>query len=284
MIYAVRCLRESGVELKGDVILESVIEEEAGGPGGTLATILWGYRADAAVLVEPSGVDRINVTSTGVCWFRVKVTGKTAHAARTQEGVNAITKVMKIHQALLDLDEYRARTKHYPLAEKHSDRSCNINVGVIKGGDWPSTVAGWAELEGRVGWQVIEKKEDVKRQVEDQISKAAELDPWMRDHRPEVEWYGWNAEASETSPKESIIRAIQRSAEEITGKAPEIVGSTGANDTRFFVLYGDIPAVCYGPSGKGGHGLDEYVNVDSVIQVTKVLALTIMGWCGVEKG
>lgn len=284
LTYAVQSLQEAGVELKGDVILESVIEEEAGGPGGTLATILRGYKADAAVLVEPSGVERINITSTGVCWFRVKVTGKTAHAARTQQGVNAITKAMKIHQALLDLDEYRAKTKHYPLAEKYSDRSCNINVGVIRGGDWPSTVAGWAELECRVGWQVIEKMEDVKRQVEEQVRKAAELDPWMRDHPPQIEWYGWNAEASETSPKAPVVGALQRNGREVLGKEPEIVGSTGANDSRFYVLYANTPAVCYGPSGQGGHGLDEYVQVESVIQVTKVLALTLMDWCGMEKG
>jgi len=276
MIYAVKAIHDQ--KLKGDIFVESVIEEEIGGPGGTLATLLRGYRADTALIGEP--FKSIGVARAGVCWFRVRVIGKTEHAAQSQLGVNAIGKAMKIYQALIDLDAYRAESKHYPLAEKHSGRSCNLNVGIIRGGDWPSTVAGWADLECRVGWQPIETMSQVKREVEETVRKAAELDPWMKNHQPAVEWFGWNAEASKTDLNSPIIPILRENARLIMEKEPEVEGSSGTDDTRWFELYGGFPAVTFGPGGDNIHGIDEYVIVDDVIDMAKIYALTILDWCG----
>ncbi len=276
-IYAIKALSENHVPLKGDVILESVIEEEIGGPGGTLATLLRGYRANAALLAEP--FKKICVGSAGVCWFRVRVTGKTEHAARSHLGVNAIGKVSKIYEALLALDVHRAETKRYPLAEKYWGRSTNLSIGTIRGGDWPSTVAGWAEIECRIGWQPIETMDQVKAEVEETIRNTAKSDDWMRDHPPSVEWFGWRAEASETDINSPIIRVLQRNANQLLGSEPEIVGTSAADDTRWFVLYANTPAVTLGPDGDNIHGIDEYVLVDDVVAMAKIYALTILDWC-----
>jgi acetylornithine deacetylase len=278
MISAASAISELELSLRGDVLVESVIEEEIGGPGGTLATIIRGYRADAAIVGEPP--KSICIESAGVCWFRVRVIGKTQHAGFSHLGVNAIGKAMKIYQGLLDLDSYRAESKHYPLTEKHWGRSCNINIGTIRGGDWPSTVAGWAELECRIGWQPIETMTQVKSEVEETIRKVAELDPWMRDHPPVVEWFGWSAEASETDSNSPIIQVLRKNARDIMGVAPEIIGSTAADDTRWFVLCANIPAVSFGPDGDNIHGIDEYVLVDDLVATAKIYALTILDWCG----
>ena len=56
LIFVAQCFRSLGISLAGDVILESVVDEEWGG-GGTLATIQRGYRADAAIVFEPSDLD-----------------------------------------------------------------------------------------------------------------------------------------------------------------------------------------------------------------------------------
>lgn len=277
MIHAVRAIREVELSLRGDVILESVIEEEIGGPGGTLSTILRGYQGDAVIIGE-SPRD-ICVGSAGVCWFRVRVTGKTEHAAQSHLGVNAIGKVTKIYQALLDLDAYRAETKHYPLCEKRWGRSCNINIGTIRGGDWPSTVAGSAEVECRISWQPMETMSDVKMEVEETIRKVAELDPWMRNHPPIVEWFGWRAEASETDLNSPIIGTLRRNARQVLCTEPEVIGSSAANDTRWFVLYGNTPAVTFGPEGERLHGIDECVPIQDLVALSKVYALTILDWC-----
>jgi acetylornithine deacetylase len=41
--------------------------------------------------------------------------------------------------------------------------------------------------------------------------------------------------------------------------------------------------VCFGHSGDNNHGVDEWTDVDSVIQSTKVLAVMIIKWCGVAQ-
>ena len=49
---------------------------------------------------------------------------------------------------------------------------------------------------------------------------------------------------------------------------------------RRFGRYFDIPSIAYGPTGANHHGIDEYVDLPSVLTVTKTLALFIAEWCG----
>jgi acetylornithine deacetylase len=55
-LIAARCVRELGLKLNGDLILETVVDEEFGGANGTLACRLRGYNADAAILPEPNNM------------------------------------------------------------------------------------------------------------------------------------------------------------------------------------------------------------------------------------
>ena len=52
---------------------------------------------------------------------------------------------------------------------------------------------------------------------------------------------------------------------------------------KFFHLYGNIPATCYGPAGGDIHGIDEWVSIASMQQVSAVLALFIARWCGLNR-
>ncbi len=155
MIYAVQTIQQIGIQLKGDVILQTTIEEEDGGIGGALHSIIRGYTADAIIVPEPRSGNEIGVGSAGVLYFRVRIPGKIMHAVYAHKGVNAIGKALKIYDALIKLNEERQKTTHVPQFEMEADmegRATTINVGTIHGGDWPSTVAGFAELECRIAW------------------------------------------------------------------------------------------------------------------------------------
>jgi acetylornithine deacetylase len=52
---ALKILKDLNIQLKGDVIFQSVVEEESGG-AGTLSTVLRGYKADAAIIPEPTNM------------------------------------------------------------------------------------------------------------------------------------------------------------------------------------------------------------------------------------
>ena len=60
-IFAAKAIRDAGVQLKGKLMIESVIGEEDGGVG-TLAAVMRGYKADGAVVVEPTSSPRMHAS------------------------------------------------------------------------------------------------------------------------------------------------------------------------------------------------------------------------------
>jgi acetylornithine deacetylase len=67
----------------------------------------------------------------------------------------------------------------------------------------------------------------------------------------------------------------------VAGGELEFLTFTATTDARFFNLYFDVPATCYGPLGGNLHAPDEWVDLESVRQVTRVLAAAALDWCGV---
>ena len=279
-LYALRAILDAGLRPRGTVQLQSTIEEEAGGGGGALALLIAGYKADGFIATEPCR-HGIRIGNGGIMYFRVKVAGKTAHAGNAHLGVNAAVKAAPILLALSRLDEERARRHEgSPFAEGSRGRACHLSVGSVRSGDWPSTVAGWAEIEARVGYLPGETREDVRAEVERACAAAAADDPWMRDHPPVIEWFGWDAEPWQEDARHPLITTLQEAGREVLGRPIETFSRTSGVDSRFPHYFG-FPGVCWGHRGDNNHGVDEWTDLESVVQSTKVLALVIMKWCGV---
>ena len=277
--FALKSLLEAGLKPEGTLMLQSVIEEEAGGGGGTLACLLEGFTADGLVVPEP--YPKITVAMTGVFYFKVKVVGKTAHAGHAHDGVNAIGKMNKIYDALIELDMKRARDKHYPIFEKDYPRSCHLNIGTYSAGDWPSTVAGQAEMQCRISFIPGEEMNEVKQKVQQAINGVASQDEWLSEHPPEVIWFGWQADPWEQDPNDPFVVAFKSCAENVFGTNIQIDGKTSGLDTRF-AKYFSMPALTFGPNGENIHGTNEYLDLDSLMNCIKVFASFIMEWCGVK--
>ena len=107
-VFALRALRALGWKPAADVYQQSVVEEECTG-NGALACLQRGYRADAALIPEPSsGV--LTVAQVGVMWFQVKVTGHPVHVYKADAGSNAIESAYRLIQQLhLTQDQAAAR-------------------------------------------------------------------------------------------------------------------------------------------------------------------------------
>src|SRR5215203_2070797 len=145
---ALRALRAAGLTPQGDVYVESVISEEDGG-AGALAAILRGYRADAAIITEPTQLETV-IAQGGSLVFRLHIEGRSAHAAVRDDGISAIEKFPLLHRALLDFEAERNQTLDHPLYA-HLANKIPINIGTIRGGSWPSSVPEWLYAEGRAG-------------------------------------------------------------------------------------------------------------------------------------
>jgi len=277
--HAFKSLLETGLKPEGTVILQSVIEEETMAGGGTLACLLEGFTADGLIITEPNM--KIIITHPGVLFFKVKVMGKSAHAGVAHIGVNAIGKMNIIYEALVELDERRARENRHPLFEKHAGRSCHLNIGTYRAGDWISTVAGCAEIECRMSHLPSESVAEVKQQVQQTVKRAAEGDEWLRQHRPEVIWYERQVVPWEQAADDPFILAFKSTADRTLKANIEISGATWGLDTRLAPFF-NMPAITFGPNGGNIHGVNEYVDIDSVIDCIKVLAAFVVDWCGVQ--
>jgi len=279
--FALKAILRAGLKPKGMVMLQSTIDEEAGGAGGTLACLIEGYRADAMISTEPHNLN-VTISHCGVNYFRVKVHGKTSHAGLAHLGVNAIGKMYPIYQALIELDEKRGREIHFPLYEKGSGRSCHLSIGTLKAGDWPSTVAGSAEMECRIGYIPGETMADIKQMVERAVHEAAQKDPWLREHPPEVEWFGWQTEPWHQDPHAPFVQTFKKAAEDVLGHEVEYIGRAGGNDCRFTQYFNMVGSLT-GPRAVNIHGIDEYVEIPTVIQAAQILAMTVLQWCGCQE-
>jgi len=287
-LIAVEALLEVIDEPGGDLIFQSVIEEEDGGVGGTLSVLERGYRPDAAMIAEPYGIPNVGIASAGVMYFTITVPGKSAHAAWGHEGVNAIGKATKIYEALESLDLARKATIDYPPAYR-ADPSLegnvtNLNLGTVAAGDWPSTVPSELTFEGRIGWPPGEGREAVRAQIEATVAAVAESDTWLADHPPTVEWVGWQAAPHEVDRDAPIVRCARANAEAVTGESGDLVGGTAGLDERFYALYYDVDAVSVGPTGGNLHGADEHTTVDSLLETAETLAHAIVDYQSGEWG
>ena len=283
MIFALQALKETKTQLKGDVLIETTIDEEDGGIGGNLYMRLTQPKTDAAIIPEPGGY-AISIASAGVMYFRVIVTGVPAHAATAHYGVNAIVKMVPIIEALTSLNIERQSTISYKYAEvdpRMKGKATTLNIGVIKAGDWPSTVPALCILECRIGFPPGETREIVMSQIERTIQNIANKDRWLKDHPPKIEWFGWKARPHEQNPEDPFVQLIDKKIQEFSGIKPIYIGGSSGLDARFFV-YNGIPAVSFGPLAEKIHSIDERVSIKSTVKTTEIIIGTIMDWCGVE--
>jgi acetylornithine deacetylase len=280
MIGAVRGLRRLGLAPRAPVQLQSVVEEECTG-NGALACVLAGHRADAAILTEPTSL-AIWHAQVGVLWFAVRVLGVPAHAGSAQEGANAIEASYAVIEALRGLEaELNAVKPPLYAAYPHP---INLNVGVIRGGDWPSTVAGECVTHFRLALYPGETVDALKNRVEATVASSAAAHPVLSGYRVEVLYDGFQCEGYELATDAPVIGGLRAACARVTGSEPPLFASTATTDARTFQLYGGTPAVCFGPLSESEHGVDERVYLPSVTQTAQAIALFIADWCGLSSG
>ena len=279
-LFAVAALRRAGFAPAGDVIVESTISEENGG-AGALDAILRGYIADAALISEPTDL-AIVPAQGGSLMFRLHVPGLSAHAAVRDEGVSAIEKFTFIHQGLLAFESRRNREISHPLYEGRRNK-VPINVGVIHGGSWPSSVPEWVTAEGRAGLVPGEDLAIFKAQLAAEVATLADADPWLRDHQPQLEWLEGQFAAADVPGDSLLVTTLATSWQDITGEPARIEAVPYGADMRHFILTGGMPCVMFGAGDvRLAHAPDEAIPLDDLMVAITTTAAFIAEWCGVD--
>ncbi len=281
-LFAVDALRRAGYAPMGRLHYQSVVEEESSGLGA-VATLARGYRADCAFIPEPTGLGLVRA-QVGAIWFRLKVRGRPAHVAYAGTGSSAITAAMHLVSALQEMEAaWNAEAAMHPLY-KGVEHPLNFNAGMIRGGDWTSSLPAWCDVDCRMGLLPGDDVATRKAQIEAVVAKAAAEHPFLRDTPPEIVWTGFQADGFTLEGAEAPEAVLRAAHEAATGQAgPEDQIWTALTDTRFYGLYHGIPALCYGPTADAIHGFDERVDLASVQRCTEVIALFIAEWCGLRE-
>lgn len=279
LLLALEAIISLGIELKGDVIFQSVIEEESGG-AGTLAAVLRGYRADGAIIPEPTNM-KLFPLQQGSMWFRLTIKGKAAHGGTRYEGVNAIELAMEVINEIRKLEKARNEALDHPLYQ-NIPIPIPINFGKITSGEWPSSVPDMAVIEGRFGIAPTEKMEAAQKALVDCIARLNAANEWFRSKPIELEWFGARWLPSNLNLNHPLLQTISESFTAVKGEQPAIEASPWGTDGGYLATVGQIPVVVFGP-GKTelAHDANEYIEIDRMIEAAEIIALTIINWCGI---
>lgn len=280
-LVALDALSELGVELQGDVSVAATVGEENGGLGA-LSAVLRGYRADAALITEPTRLALVPAQG-GSLVFRLTVPGRSAHAAVRDRGVSALEKFVPIFEDLMKLEEERNAALSHPLYEGLRNK-VPINVGLVRAGNWASTVPESLVAEGRVGLIPGEEIEDFRETVAERIAGVAERDPWLGENPPKLEWFGGQFAPAEVPPDAPIREAIKRAHKTVTGEEPAVEGVPYGADMRLFIYFGETPCVMYGAGDVNvAHAPNEHISITELLTATRTTACLLADWCGVAE-
>jgi acetylornithine deacetylase len=283
-LFVVEALAELGLRLAGDLVFETVVDEEFGGVNGTLAGRLQGFNADAAVISEPSFL-RICAAQRG---------GRTAHITfRSSGGIlgGDPTSAGVIRQLTHFLDRVpefaAARRKTAPPHELYEQQPDPVPVWITKvftspwGDTEPITVPEVCRVE--MYWQLMPGEEQgaVEREFFDWLEAVTGAAPELFQVKPEVSFPIRWMPGSAITREEPLVKELAACASAVLGTEAPVAGIEGPCDMYIFHQVAGTPAVLWGARGGNTHAADEYLEIDSVVAATKALLCFVCRWCGV---
>lgn len=126
MLAAVEALAADATGLSGRLVLTAVMGEEAGGVG-TLHLVRSGFRADAAVVGEPTNL-KVLSAHKGTFMRKVAIRGRSAHSGQADLGRNAIHDAAALVARWEALDA-RLRDRPHPRVGRASAQATLITGG-----------------------------------------------------------------------------------------------------------------------------------------------------------
>ena len=280
-LMAMTYLRRAGAKLRGDVIFQSVVNEEHAG-NGTLDLVRRGFTADAAIVLEPTN-NSVAVSHPGGLYWQVKVPGRArSPGARwqnsTQEGVSAIEKLPAVINALVDLEKrYNSAATDDPFEDGRAPFS--LVMGKVMGGHYETVTASDVTLRGgayfapKVG-DVVDVMTDFRRSLDG----ANASDPFLSKHPAKIEFLHHD-DSTHQSPQIPIA-AHMCDVLSTRGGADDVRPGPFCCDMRQLVNQAGIPSIIFGPGTIAqAHKPDEHIDLREYVDCIEHLIDFIWTWC-----
>ena len=285
--HAVKALQRAGVKLKGDVIVAAVAGEiektqwgeykgkEYRGYGfGTHYLVNHGVLPDMCILGEPTDM-RVVLEHFGSMWVRISCTGIYVHTAfcEGREEMNSIRRMHELMNAIM------LWTAAWEKKAAYGGKNAIVNLGGIQGGH-PWRASRTPEktnlfLDVRVPPNIA--MSDARRDAQ---SMFLDLEKKHPDWGLEFETYV-SVPGARINEDHVMIRAIDANHERVMGQKPDREVVTWCSDASVLSRYG-IETVNYGPSSGPRDAQGEKVRIKTLVDITKIYALTAAELCGVQ--
>ena len=263
MVAAVRA-RER--ELAGDVIVCCVADEEHASMG--TAEVLEKFTADAGIVTEPMNMEP-TLWHKGFVWVDVTIHGRAYHGSRPEFGIDAIAKAGHFLTALDTFATEMNDRKGHPRLGPGS-----IHASIIHGGEEASSYPAECHI-------TIERRTIPGETPELVVSELTNILDGLTETVPDFRYSitpGLVRQPFETDESSEIAQTVLRHAGNILGHAPNLRAEPFWTDASLMDQAG-IPCLLFGATGEGAHSADEWVDVDSIRQLTDVLEGVITDWC-----
>jgi len=276
-------LKESGIRLRGDLMCESVIDEEWGGGGGTLAGRLRGDIADACIIPEPTDL-AVFRASRGGYFIDIEVTAGDPESYFSKEEV--ISPAVPMGRLLGWIDTWSTRRKGVDRRETYQSFSdpAPVQVLALQANSFDSDVPWSVPLVARVRlyFQFLPHEDvpGVIAEIRESFDEFCRNDSFFSVYVPK-----WRAIfdppllGHELDANHDLTTTLSRSVSSVLGTGPVVTAAEYPCDAFLNQLYFGMPTLIFGPRGAGPHNANEYVEVKSVLQTAEILLATTMEWC-----
>lgn len=283
-LMAVALLKRAGLALPGDVLVESVPDEEYAGGHGTLAARLRGWNADAAIVPENSGMT-IYHASRGLWLVRLTVEGAGGVDFNTPStDLDApVEHVGRLVGWMQEYREHRRRTApRHPAYAGHPDPVPVMLTDLVAGDPaQPHVIAvpDRATLEVYLQLMPGETRDAVERDFFGFLEARRAADPWFARRGIRAD-HPYRFMPGTAIPADHPLVALARaSAAAVTGGEVPARPAPYPCDLYIFNEFFRTPGILLGPRGDGAHAGDEWVAVDDLVAVTGIFMRIAYHWC-----
>lgn len=234
--------------LNNRVMLQLVSDEETGGANCTQFLADQGYLGDFVICTEPTNM-QISIQSKGILRVEIISKGVSAHGSRPWQGANAITKAY----------ENFMKIEALPILAIGSDfyEQSSLNLAFINGGDIYNRVPDKCTMGLDIRYVPIIDPKDIVEKIKETI----EGEVIINAIEPGVA----------TKPDNHHLQKFTKVVQSYYPEMPyQYAVQHGGSDGRFYAEKG-IPVIEFGPIGNYWHGDKEYVEIESIYQLEKIL-------------
>lgn len=267
MLAVMKGFVESGTAPAGDLWFTAVIDEEYGSKG--MEHLVQHLHTDAAIVTEPTHL-RVCRAHRGFVWIEVITQGRAAHGSRYYEGIDANMHMGRVLVEVEKLSHELVQRVGHPLLGPPS-----VHVPLIQGGTSQSVYSASCRIEIERRMLPGDTVTDAVAEVQAIVDRLSARDPQFS---ATVNAF-FNRNPYEIDANAPIVRTVHDATAHVLGAPTEIYGEVWWMDSALLGEAG-IDTVIIGPAGDGIHTDEEWVDVESTVQLAQILAESALSYCG----